>query len=206
MNHAFPKLLIATYNEGKFRELCAMLSHVDIELLSLKEVGEISDVEESGATFAENAAIKAAAYAKASRMWTLSDDSGLEVETLGGAPGVLSARYAGEGASDAQRIEKLLDEIQKTGTENRTGRFVCAIAIADDTGAIRFTSEGECRGTIAETPSGKGGFGYDPIFLPDGFEQTFGELPSEVKDRISHRQGAIMKIIPFLLDFFGIAA
>lgn len=206
MNHPRPKLLIATYNEGKFKELCAMLSHIDIDLMSLKDIGEISDVEESGATFAENAAIKAAAYSKASRMWTLSDDSGLEVEALGGAPGVMSARYAGEGASDAQRIQKLLSEIKNSDAENRSARFICAVAVADETGAIRFTSEGECRGIIAETPIGKGGFGYDPIFLPDGFEQTFGELPSEVKDRISHRHRAVVKIIPFLLDFFGIAA
>ena len=194
-------LLIATYNRGKFEELHEMLSQTDIALFSLNDIGGIPDVDETGLTFADNAALKAKAYALASGMWTLSDDSGLEVAALGGAPGVMSARYAGEGASDEARVEKLLSELKNNPDPARAARFVCAVAIADPEGSIRAETEGECRGAIAETPMGNGGFGYDPVFVPEGFTESFGELPRETKDRISHRARAIEKIIPFLLDF-----
>lgn len=206
MTNSPPRLLIATNNEGKLREMRSMLGDSSIELVTLKDVGIFQDVEEGGATFAENAAIKAHAYAKSARMWTISDDSGLEVDALGGAPGVLSARYAGEGATDSDRIEKLLGELKNISPSDRGARFVCSVAIADEMGEIRFQSEGICHGRIAPSPIGKGGFGYDPIFVPEGFEETFGELPSEVKDGISHRARALRKIIAFLLDFFGISA
>ena len=199
-------LLIATYNKGKFAELHEMLSATGIELLSLADLGGFPDVEETGATFAENASIKARAYATASGMWTLSDDSGLEVEALGGAPGILSARYAGEGADDSMRIEKLLSEMKEVSPESRRARFVCSVAVADASGGLRAVSEGECHGVIAESPIGIGGFGYDPVFVPEGFETSFGELPQSVKDDIGHRARAIEKIIPFLLDFKGLLA
>lgn len=183
-----------------------MLSEIDIELVSLDDFGGIDAVAETGATFAENAAIKSRAYALASGLWTLSDDSGLEVEALGGAPGTMSARYAGDDATDEERMEKLLSELKKIGATNRRARFVCAVAVADETGRTRFKTEGEVRGVITESPIGKGGFGYDPIFVPDGHDRSFAELAAEVKDGISHRHEAVRKIIPFLLDFFGISA
>lgn len=195
------RIVAATFNKGKFEELRTMLSKSGVEVLSLADFPEIPDVEETGATFAENAELKAVTYAKSTGQWTLSDDSGLEVEALGGAPGVRSARYAGEGASDSQRVEKLLTELTAVQTGSRAARFVCAVALADPEGVIRFRSEGECRGTIAETPLGKGGFGYDPIFIPEGHSKTFGELPQEVKDQLSHRARALQKIIAFLADF-----
>jgi XTP/dITP diphosphohydrolase len=199
-------LLIATHNKGKFSELHKILSPLGLELFDLSIVDAIGEVEETGSTFLENASLKASAYAKASGLWTLSDDSGLEVEALGGAPGIHSARYAGEGAGDSERIEKLLSEMRASGSDSRSARFVCAVAIADSAGEIRFMCEGECKGTIAESPIGNRGFGYDPIFVPEGFAESFGELPAATKDVISHRARALEKIIPFLLDFKGIVA
>jgi XTP/dITP diphosphohydrolase len=195
------KLLIATNNAGKIRELNEYLMDLPIELFGLSAFENVSDVEETGATFAENAILKASSYARQTGFWALSDDSGLEVEALNGAPGVFSARYAGENAGDAERIEKLLDELAETGDESRRARFVCAIAIADETGEIKFLAEGVCEGKIALKPRGANGFGYDPIFVPIGFEQTFGELSSTVKGEISHRERAIKKIIRFLRNF-----
>lgn len=194
-------LLIATYNKGKFAELRELLAVTGLELFSLSDVGGLTDVEETADTFAGNAELKARTYAALSGMWTLSDDSGLEVEALGGAPGVLSARYAGEGADDASRIAKLLGELDGIEAGARHARFVCAVAVADPSGGLRAISEGECRGTIAESPIGNGGFGYDPVFVPEGFQTSFGEVSQSDKDRISHRARAIEKIIPFLLDF-----
>jgi XTP/dITP diphosphohydrolase len=195
------KLLVATNNAGKIRELNEYLMDLPIELFGLSAFENVSDVEETGATFAENAILKARSYARQTGFWALSDDSGLEVEALNGAPGVFSARYAGENAGDAERIEKLLDELAETGDESRRARFVCVIAIADETGEIKFLAEGVCEGKIALKPRGANGFGYDPIFIPAGFEQTFGELSSTVKGEISHRERAIKKIIRFLRNF-----
>lgn len=194
-------LLIATRNSGKFDELRSMLSTTGIGLVSLADFDDVPDPEECGSTFAENARIKARGYALACGVWTLADDSGLEVEALGGAPGVRSARYAGEGAGDRDRIGKLLGEMERAGAGSRRARFVCAVGVSDQGGNILFESEGECCGTIARSPIGMGGFGYDPIFVPDGFDCTFAELPPETKELISHRSMAIAKILPFLLGF-----
>jgi len=195
------QLLVATNNAGKIRELRELLDGLPVELFGLDDFANVFDVEETGATFTENAILKANSYALQTGFWALSDDSGLEVEALGAAPGVFSARYAGENASDAERIEKLLDELAKTGDQSRRARFVCAMTVADEKGKIRFLAEGICEGKIAFTPQGTNGFGYDPIFVPEGFEQTFGELSSTVKGEISHRARAIKKIIRFLRDF-----
>ena len=132
-------------------------------------------------------------YAAATGMCALADDSGLEVEALGGAPGVFSARYAGENASDADRRELLLSELAKTDDKDRRARFVAVVAIASPDGTVLNVSEGICEGTITFAPRGNGGFGYDPLFVPDGYDQTFAELPENVKNRISHRARALIK-------------
>lgn len=195
------KLLVATNNAGKIKELNELLESLPVELSGLKSFESIVEPEEIAVTFGGNAILKASSYSLQTGFWALSDDSGLEVESLNGAPGVLSARYAGENATDEERIVKLLDELSEINDESRRARFVCAMAIADEKGEIKFLAEGICSGKIALQPKGANGFGYDPIFIPDGFEQTFGELSSTVKRKISHRARAIVKIIRFLHDF-----
>jgi XTP/dITP diphosphohydrolase len=195
------KLLIATNNVGKIKELHELLADLPIELKSLREFENVGDVEETGATFEDNAVLKAREYALQTNLWSVADDSGLEVDALGGAPGVFSARYGGEGANDAEKIEKLLREIGNTKTKNRSARFVCVMAIADQKGEVKFVARGVCEGKIAEKQAGNGGFGYDPVFIPAGFENTFGELSSEIKRQISHRARASAKIIRYLRDF-----
>ncbi|CAN5186634.1 XTP/dITP diphosphatase [soil metagenome] len=192
-----PEILIATKNANKTKELNELLSNSNFILKDLNEIPNISEVIETGKTFAENAVLKAASYALQIKMWALADDSGLEVEALNGAPGVFSARYAGEFATDEERINKLLQELNGI-VDGRQARFVCAMAVSDEKGEIKFLAEGICNGKIAVKPSGTNGFGYDPIFIPDGFEQTFGELSVEIKQKISHRARAIEKIIRFL--------
>ena len=195
------KLVVGTNNEGKIRELNELLAELPLEICGLSSFENIPDVEETGKTFADNAILKANSYALQTGIWALSDDSGLEVEALGGAPGVFSARYAGETAGDAERTAKLLAELAATSDEARRARFVCVMAVADEKGAIRFLAEGVCEGTIAREARGTNGFGYDPIFVPDGHTETFGELSSTVKREISHRARAIKKIIRFFRDF-----
>ncbi len=198
------KLLVATNNAGKIRELNELLEGLPVELFGLNNFENVSEVEETGATFAENAILKANSYASETGVWALSDDSGLEVEALGGAPGVFSARYAGEQAGDEERIAKILAELAGTGDQLRRARFVCVMAVADEKGEIKFLAEGICDGKIARQPRGGNGFGYDPIFIPDGFEQTFGELSSTVKREISHRARAIRQIMRFLRSFTAV--
>jgi XTP/dITP diphosphohydrolase len=198
------KLLIATRNRGKLAEMREMLNELPLELLDLNDVGITEGIEETGETFAENAKLKAVAYAERAGIPTLADDSGLVVDYLGGRPGVLSARYAGINADDQQRIEKLLAEIREARDGERAARFVCAVALADAAGNICVNAEGTVHGTIATSPHGTNGFGYDPVFVPLGYTSTFGELDPHVKDKLSHRGQAIVKIIPFLRGFFKI--
>ena len=180
-----------------------MLMALPLQLRSLAEFPGTTEVEETGRTFIENAVLKAKAYAGQTGLWSLADDSGLEVEALGGAPGIFSSRYAGETASDAERIEMLLAQLSSFGaTRRRRARFVCVMAIADPQGQIQNISTGECTGTIAHAPRGDNGFGYDPIFVPDGYHQTFGELPTEIKEQISHRALALKAARAFLLRNF----
>lgn len=196
------ELLIATNNRGKLAELARLLDGLPIMLRDPSYFGMTEGVEETGATFAENAAIKAAFYAGRSGVPALADDSGLVVDHLEGAPGVRSARYAGSNANDADRIEKVLSKI--TGSLDRSARFVCVCALADAGGNIVHVTEGTCEGSISVTPRGSNGFGYDPIFLPEGYDQTFGELTSDIKHSISHRARAVKKMIPFLRGFLKI--
>jgi XTP/dITP diphosphohydrolase len=197
-------LLIATHNAGKLNEFAGFLTGLPIRLQSLKEYENIGEVEETGVTFEENAVLKARGYALRAGIWAMADDSGLEVEALGGRPGVYSARYAGSAAGYGQKMAALLNELSETGDPDRRARFVSVITIADEQGEIKFLAEGICAGTIARAPRGKNGFGYDPVFIPDGFGQTFGELTAGVKDQISHRARATAKIIRYLRDFTGV--
>jgi XTP/dITP diphosphohydrolase len=174
-----------------------------VRLRGLNDFPHAIEPEETGATFAENAAIKARSYALQTNLWALADDSGLEVEALNNAPGVFSARYAGLNAADTEKIKKLLKELGNTKNKARHARFVCAMAIADETGEIKFTAEGVCLGKIAVKAAGTSGFGYDPIFIPDGFSETFGELPGDIKQQISHRARATSEIIQYLRGIYG---
>jgi XTP/dITP diphosphohydrolase len=191
------KLLIATTNAGKLREYTALLGDLPVQLTTPQQEGIELEVEENGATFAENALLKARAYCAASRLPTLADDSGLEVDALGGAPGVYSARYAGDNATDRQRYEKLLAELRGIPPAERTARFRCVIALALPDGTEEIT-EGECEGVIIDTPRGEHGFGYDPVFYMPALGKTMAELPPELKNRISHRARALMRMKPIL--------
>ena len=192
------RLLIATRNRGKLQEFRALLAGVSIELCDLNSFPAIASVAETGSTFTENASLKASGYAGQAGVMTLADDSGLEVEALDGAPGVLSARYAGPCASDTERVDKLLAELSRLDAGNRAARFVSVVAVSDSSGTILNVSRGVCHGTIVEAPRGANGFGYDPIFAPEGFDKTFAELTSQVKNEISHRARACRGAAEFL--------
>jgi len=191
-------LVIATRNRAKLFELCELTRDLPFSLRDLNSFPLIEPVEETGETFAENASLKARAYAQQTRFMTLADDSGLEVSLLGGAPGVRSARYAGDDASDLQRTNKLLTELSKQPSPDRSARFVSAVAIANSEGLILNVSIGVCEGRIAHGPRGSNGFGYDPVFIPNGYDQTFGELAAELKNEISHRARALKGALDYL--------
>lgn len=183
------KIVVATSNAHKVREVREILAPHGFEVVGAEAVGGMPSVEEDGMTFRENAVKKAVAAARALHCTVLADDSGLEVAALHGAPGVYSARYAGEGGNDGRNVEKLLRNLQ--GVTDRSARFVCCIAVADENGKLLGTAEGEARGCIAEECRGQGGFGYDPVFVPEGYCNSFGELPETVKNRLSHRANAL---------------
>ena len=191
-------LVVATQNQGKLHELRQLLGDLPFKLYRLTDFPNISPIPETGISFIENASLKAVGYATQTGCLTLADDSGLEVEALDGAPGILSARYAGESASDAQRIEKLLLELSGIAAVKRSARFVSAVAIADGVGRILDVSVGECKGRIDFAPRGSEGFGYDPIFIPNGYDKTFAELKTEIKNEISHRARALAGAREFL--------
>jgi XTP/dITP diphosphohydrolase len=192
------KLLLATNNKGKVREYQSLLKGIPYEIVTPVEQGIATEVDESGGSFEENARIKATILAKESGLLSLADDSGLEVDALGGEPGPFSRRHAGEGASDADRIDYLLARLKDVPEEKRTARFRCVIAIATPDGKVEFCS-GECRGIITTTPRGDNGFGYDPIFYLPEPGKTMAELPPEEKNRISHRARAATKARELLM-------
>ncbi len=193
MNTADSTIVIATRNIGKLREFRNLLLPLKGEVLSLRDLSLDVGIEESGTSFAENAQMKAIGYSRLIRFPVLADDSGLEVEALGGAPGIHSARYAGPGASDADRIQKLLKELEKAGS-GRQARFVCSLALAQE-GVLLLESEGECRGTIISEPRGSNGFGYDPVFLFPELGKTFAELNETEKNQYSHRSRAVASLL-----------
>ena len=204
MNNRPERILIATSNTGKFREYSDLLSGIPIPFIGLANLPPLPEPDETGSSFSENAALKAARYAVLTGEWTMADDSGLEVNVLNGAPGIHSARFGGYGSDYRTKNELLLDLIARQESDDRKARFVCSIAVAGPDGVIVMEAQGECRGVIAESPRGINGFGYDPIFIPDGFEQTFAELRSEEKREISHRARASSEIIGKMLDFMGV--
>ena len=184
--------MIATHNKGKAREYKKLLSDLPLEITYLDELGVEEEIEETGSTFEENARIKALGYARLTGMLTWADDSGLEVDALGGRPGVHSARYAGPGASDEDRYRKLLAEMDDVPDEARTARFRSVVAIATPEGKV-WTTSGKCEGVIAREPRGHFGFGYDPIFHLPELGKRMAELPPEQKNQISHRGEASRK-------------
>jgi len=189
-------IIIATGNAGKVKEFREMLAGLDISLTCLADrFDPLPDIEETGATFRENAKIKVDwVYDNvAGGVWALADDSGLEVDALNGAPGVLSARYSGDGANADRNNEKLLNDLRGVPDHLRTARFKCVLVLK--TGVDTYiTAEGSCEGRIIHKPAGGKGFGYDPLFVPDGFDRTFAQLDSEEKHRISHRGAALRSL------------
>lgn len=207
------EVLIATGNPGKIREIQEAVSGIPIRWRYLHEFHGITTVEETGKTYEENAILKAIGYSKQTGLCALADDSGLEVDALRGLPGVRSARYGGEGASDLQRTEKLLLALAGWTGKDRKARFVCHMAFAgwsspeahriSESPLVLHVSEGTCEGLIGERPIGKEGFGYDPIFIPEGYTETFGQLRSEVKMVISHRALALAAMRAFLVQWLA---
>ena len=191
------KLLIATRNQGKLHELTQLLAGTPLKVVSLVDVGLPPEVEEKGETFRENAVHKAIEYSRLTDALTIADDSGLEVVSLGGAPGVRSARYGGPGLSDEQRCSLLLKELEKVPWEDRKARFVCVLALAQ-AGAVIRVFEGTVDGLIAFEPRGTNGFGYDPIFYYPPRARTFGELSRSEKERVSHRGRALREFRKYI--------
>ena len=191
------KLLLATNNDAKVREYRRLLQALPLELVTLAEQGITTVVGEVGESLEENARLKAVALAAEGHLVALADDSGLEVDVLGGEPGRLSARYAGEGASDKDRIDYLLARLKGVPWGKRTAQFQCVIAIATPDGRVEFCS-GECQGIITLEPRGEEGFGYDPVFYLPELDKTMAELSLETKNRVSHRGRAARKVPPVL--------
>ncbi len=193
------QLLVATGNPGKVKEFADLLTDLKVEWLGQKDTGHDLDVEETGSTFTENAILKATQWAKLAGHITLADDSGLEVDALGGAPGLYTARYGSPEMTHEERYLFLLKNLESVPQPERTARFRCVIAVADSNGDVIQTAEGVCPGQIALAPQGSFGFGYDPIFIPDGQGgKTMAQLRPEEKHPISHRGQAIENLKSFL--------
>lgn len=196
-------LIIGTTNVAKGRELEELLAPHGFAVNTLQEFGAPLEVDESGDTFAANACKKAAEQARHLNAWVLADDSGLEVDALQGRPGIFSARYAGEHATDAENNARLLAELGDLPLARRTARYVCHVAVADPSGDIRAESSARCTGRIVCEPAGTNGFGYDPLFEIVELHRTFGELSPRVKAALSHRARALRAITPMLLALAG---
>ena len=194
------EILIATSNEGKARELSRALSGLPLQIRSLKDFPSLHVVNERGETYEENAIAKAIGYAAQTGFYAISDDSGLEVDALDGRPGFLSARYGGAALSDVKRNDKLLTSLARADALNRAARFVSIAVLAKPsqdsraTGSVLAIEQGICAGRIALTQRGDKGFGYDSIFIPNGYNETFGELTDSIKDQISHRAQSMLGI------------
>lgn len=192
-------VIIASTNQGKLKEFKELMKGLSVEVKSLKDFPEIGDIEENGASFAENSYIKAKAVFDATGCLSIADDSGLEVDALDGAPGIYSARYAGEEKNDTANNEKLLSEMNAVSDENRGAQFHCAIVAIDQNGT-RYDAEGIVRGHILRAPQGENGFGYDPLFYIEEFGRTTAELSMDEKNKISHRGQAVRQIVEILKE------
>jgi len=186
------KLLLGTGNAGKIREITGFLQGMPLEIVSLDNFKQIQPAAETEKSFLANARIKAVTYHRETGLLTLAEDSGLQVDGLDGLPGPLSARFAGEGASDKDNLKKLLRLMRRMRNEKRAARFVCVAALTD--GHNIWIASGKCEGRIASRPSGTSGFGYDPVFIPNGYRTSFARLGGEVKAGISHRAQAFSKM------------
>jgi XTP/dITP diphosphohydrolase len=191
-------LIVGTGNRKKGRELASLVGSLGLEVLTLADVNDPLDVEETGATFAENARLKASQQAIHLGQWVLADDSGLAVDALGGGPSVQSARYSGPGATDESNRHKLLAELNDVRPEQRTAQFICHLTLCDPTGQIRAESDGRCSGRIIFEERGEHGFGYDPLFEIVEYHRTFAELGDAVKSMLSHRARAVQRLLPEL--------
>ena len=199
------KVVLATRNEGKVREIADILAPHGFEVVSLREFPELGEITEDGATFRENAMIKAATVSGHTGLLALADDSGLEVDALDGAPGIYSSRFAGEEKDDQANNRKLLELLSDIPAERRTARFQCVVAIAEPDGWVHI-AEGSCEGVIAKEPRGQRGFGYDPLFYVPAYERTFAELDPSIKNKISHRAKALEGAVDILSDLKKMAA
>jgi XTP/dITP diphosphohydrolase len=188
------RVVVASGNAEKLREFEELLRGSILEPVAPASIGVTLEVEESGGTYLENATLKARAYAEASGLPSLADDSGIEVDALGGAPGLYSARYGGPGLDDAGRTAKVLDQLKDVAENDRGARYVCALVLAGADGRT-WVAEGVCEGAVARTPRGSGGFGYDPIFWLTDLERTMAELSADEKNRRSHRARAVQALL-----------
>jgi XTP/dITP diphosphohydrolase len=193
-----PTVVLASRNRKKMAEMASLLEPLGVRLIRVAELDGVPEGEETGATFAENAALKASQVARASEHWTVADDSGLAVDALDGAPGVYSARYAGPNATDAGNNAKLLSALDGLPPEQRGAAFVCHLAVADPRGTIRLEVSDRCRGRIIDDELGGHGFGYDPLFLIPEYHRTFGQLGPSAKSILSHRARAFHRLVPQL--------
>jgi XTP/dITP diphosphohydrolase len=196
------RVVLATRNAGKVAELRRILAGLDVELVGVTDLPGVPEVEETGATFAENALLKARAVAAATGLPAVADDSGLCVDALGGDPGVRSARWAGEPSDDARNLALVLAQVADVDDAHRTAHFACAAAVVVP-GVGEDVVEGRVHGRLVREPRGTNGFGYDPVFVPEGETRTTAELPSEEKDAISHRGQAFRALVPVLADLLG---
>ena len=199
-------ILMATRNKGKAEELAALLQDLPVQILTLQDFPDLAEVEETGLTFAENAALKADFAAKETGLITLSDDSGLEVDALNGEPGVFSARFAGEPSDDQQNNLKLLEVLKGLPLEQRTARFVSVISLVNPISSEKREisySRGICEGLILEELRGDGGFGYDPLFFVPSLQKTFAQLTLEEKNLVSHRGQALRQVVPILVPLIS---
>ena len=199
----FPTMVLGSRNQKKIGEIAELFDPYGIELVGVSEFPDAPDVVEDGDSFAANAAKKATEVARQLNRWVIAEDSGLCVDALGGAPGIHSARYAGEQGADAANNQKLLQELANVPLEKRTAYYVCYAVLSDPDGQVRLSAAGRCGGLILTEFHGQHGFGYDPLFLIREYHQTFGQLASAVKRHISHRARAFERLIPQVVELFG---